>query len=84
MTSTLVFMFYFQLREYGCSLGFNLVADVFCMIPWSQVSSIYETRYDHAGQVKYEGCLYILLIQTFSENKHIEVSEETDLLFFFI
>jgi len=43
------------------------------MIPWQQVTTVYETRYDHNGRMKYEGCLFILLIQTFAENKHVEV-----------
>ncbi|XP_053378040.1 ectopic P granules protein 5 homolog isoform X2 [Mercenaria mercenaria] len=68
------------LKEQGCSLGFNLVADIVAVINWQQVSKWYESYFDLNHQVRYEGCLYILLIQAFTENKHVENPDIQQLL----
>lgn len=61
-----------QLKEYGNSLGFNLVADVVAMIRWDQVWAWYDGGHDLELKVRFQGCLFLLLIQAFCEKKHLE------------
>lgn len=68
------------LKEHGCSLGFNLVADIVAMINWPQVTAWYESQMSLEGKARYEGCLFVLLIQAFAEKKYIENPDVQQLL----
>ncbi|XP_052280497.1 ectopic P granules protein 5 homolog [Dreissena polymorpha] len=69
-----------RLKETGCSMGFNLVTDIMAAVGWKQVMEFYETHYDHNRLVQFEGCFFLLLIQAFSERKHIESPEIQDVM----
>ncbi|WAR26073.1 EPG5-like protein [Mya arenaria] len=69
-----------RLRETGCSMGFNLVCDILALINWPQVTSFYENHANMEVRTRFQGAYFLLLIQAFTENKHIESPEVESIL----
>ncbi|KAL4226903.1 Ectopic P granules protein 5 [Mactra antiquata] len=69
-----------KLKEVGNSLGFNLVADILGSINWNHILSWYESFNSRELLVRFEGFLYILLIQCFAEKKYMENPDIQQLL----